>query len=139
MAKSPEQIVRDFFKIVESCDIDAICNACTEDVVYANVPVPPMHGREAMRAFFKKNMTRCDAFESEMLNIGTSADGRFVLTERLETFVFRGKRVPTPLMGTLEIRDGKIAAWRDYFDVATFAKGMKDAGYEAGEGIAERY
>jgi limonene-1,2-epoxide hydrolase len=35
-----------------------------------------------------------------------------------------GKDVAVPVMGTFEISDGKISAWRDYFDLATFASQM---------------
>jgi limonene-1,2-epoxide hydrolase len=139
MNRTPEQVVRDFAKIVDSCDIDAIVNACTEDVVYANVPVPPMVGREAMRKFFSKNMTRCDRFEMQIRALAVSADGRQVLTERIDKMVFGGKEVAAPLMGIFELRDGKISAWRDYFDVSTFARDMRTAGVEAGSGIAEKY
>jgi limonene-1,2-epoxide hydrolase len=27
-------------------------------------------------------------------------------------------------MGTFEVRDGRIAAWRDYFDLQTFMNGL---------------
>jgi limonene-1,2-epoxide hydrolase len=30
-----------------------------------------------------------------------------------------GGEIPLPVMGTFEVVDGKIAAWRDYFDMAT--------------------
>ena len=40
-----------------------------------------------------------------------------VLTERVDTITV-GERVGAlPVMGTFEIRDGKICAWRDYFDM----------------------
>lgn len=136
---TPEQTVRDFFHLMDSKDIDGTIAACTEDVVYANVPVPPMHGREAMRAFLSRNLPRCDYFEGKILHIATSADGRFVMTERLDAFSFNGNRVEAQVMGILEVRDGKIAAWRDYFDVGSFAQKMREAGVEAGPGIAERY
>ena len=41
-----------------------------------------------------------------------------VLTERVDTFTIGGTVAPLPVMGTFEIRDGKICAWRDYFDMA---------------------
>ena len=41
-----------------------------------------------------------------------------VLTERVDTFTIGGAVAPLPVMGTFEIRDGKICAWRDYFDMA---------------------
>jgi limonene-1,2-epoxide hydrolase len=41
-----------------------------------------------------------------------------VFTERVDTFTVGGKVAPLPVMGIFEIRDGKISAWRDYFDMA---------------------
>ena len=29
--------------------------------------------------------------------------------------------IELPVMGTFEVKDGKIVAWRDYFDLATAA------------------
>jgi limonene-1,2-epoxide hydrolase len=46
-------------------------------------------------------------------------DERVVLTERTEHFEHRAGQKPTfdlPVMGAFELRDGKITAWRDYFD-----------------------
>ena len=44
-------------------------------------------------------------------------DGDVVLTERVDVFVLPNKTIELPVMGTFEVRDGKIAAWRDYFDL----------------------
>lgn len=47
-------------------------------------------------------------------------DAATVLTERLETFRSKAspaKVVELHVMGAFEIRDGKIAHWRDYFDL----------------------
>lgn len=54
----------------------------------------------------------------EMLSIAASGDR--VLTERIDHMVADdGRRIITlRLMGIFEISDGKIAAWRDYFDTA---------------------
>jgi limonene-1,2-epoxide hydrolase len=46
-------------------------------------------------------------------------DDRVVMTERNEHFVRRdGSRDPfvLPVVGVFELRDGKVAAWRDYFE-----------------------
>ena len=32
--------------------------------------------------------------------------------------------IALPVMGTFEVRDGKISAWRDYFDMAQFTNQM---------------
>ncbi len=47
-----------------------------------------------------------------------------VLTERVDKFLIDGKWVELPVMGTFEFRDGKISAWRDYFDLEQFNKQM---------------
>ena len=50
------------------------------------------------------------------------ADGDVVLTERVDTFQMGDKTVALEVMGTFELRDGKIAAWRDYFDMASWTR-----------------
>ena len=54
--------------------------------------------------------------EFKMLNVVSSGD--VVTTERIDAFTLNGKLGEFPVMGIFEIRDGKIAAWRDYFDMA---------------------
>ena len=48
------------------------------------------------------------------------SDGDLVFTERTDRFVTGGKTIELPVAGIFEIRDGKIVAWRDYFDMQTF-------------------
>jgi limonene-1,2-epoxide hydrolase len=43
-----------------------------------------------------------------------------VFTERLDRMTFAGKDVELPVAGVFELRDGKITAWRDYFDQKMF-------------------
>lgn len=46
-------------------------------------------------------------------------DERIVMTERTEFFDHRAGTKPgfaLPVMGTFELRNGKITAWRDYFE-----------------------
>ena len=48
-----------------------------------------------------------------------------VLTERIDRFTINGKQIALPVMGTFEIdAQGKISAWRDYFDLAQFTEQM---------------
>jgi limonene-1,2-epoxide hydrolase len=39
------------------------------------------------------------------------------VTERVDHFEVNGKRISAPCMGIFKLRDGKIAAWRDYWDL----------------------
>jgi len=48
------------------------------------------------------------------------ADGNVVVAERIDTFEANGKRVSVPCVGIFDLRDGKIAACRDYWDLKSF-------------------
>ena len=44
------------------------------------------------------------------------------MNERVDTIVMADREVVLPVCGIFELTpDGKIAAWRDYFDAAQFA------------------
>jgi limonene-1,2-epoxide hydrolase len=43
------------------------------------------------------------------------------MTERVDVLTISGRSFELPVMGTFEIRGGKIGAWRDYFDTNQFA------------------
>ena len=59
--------------------------------------------------------------EVEYLHIASNED--VVFTERLDWMVAKdGKRFgPTVVVGVTEFRDGKISAWREYFDTSGLA------------------
>ena len=58
----------------------------------------------------------CEDLTIENLHVAVRDD--VVLTERIDTFTMGERRAALPVMGTFEVRDGKISAWRDYFDLA---------------------
>jgi limonene-1,2-epoxide hydrolase len=96
-------------------DVDKILEYMTDDCVYHNIPVEPAVGKDAIRAVFAMFTTGVEKIEFVMKNI--SGSGNTVLTERVDIFVLPHVTVELPVMGTFEVRDGKIAAWRDYFDL----------------------
>ena len=49
------------------------------------------------------------------------ASDDIVITERTDRITFRGRQLVVPICAVFEIRDGRIAAWREYFDPALFA------------------
>jgi limonene-1,2-epoxide hydrolase len=48
-----------------------------------------------------------------------------VLNERVDSFIVNGRPVVVPVAGVFEISGGKIKAWRDYFDLATYMNQLK--------------
>ncbi len=46
-----------------------------------------------------------------------AASGGAVLTERIDYFRIDGRHISVPCMGIFEVREGKIMAWRDCWDL----------------------
>ena len=118
---NPEQIVRDFCNAVPRRDVKALVAFFTPDAVYHNIPIAPVVGYEAIEAVLRQFLDPSSEAEFEIIALA-AVDGK-VLTERIDRFVLNGKKIELPVMGAFEVTaDGKISAWRDYFDMATFTK-----------------
>ena len=126
MAATPTEVVKAFCDAWGARDIDAIVDAVTDDCVYHNIPMDPVVGPEAIRTFIEGFTTGVDKIEFRMLNLAASGD--VVFTERVDVFTYPDNTVELPVAGVFEVRDGKIAAWRDYFDVNMFMSQMAPAG-----------
>ena len=114
------QVVRAFCAAWEARDEQRILDAFTDDGVYHNMPLPPATGKDAIKALL--GMILAPASDVKFAIAHIAADGDVVLTERVDTFIMGGKTVTLPVMGAFEVRDGKIAAWRDYFDMAAWTR-----------------
>ena len=112
---SAEQVVRDFCAAASTRDAEKLRGYFSEDVVYHNMPMEPAEGIEATMAIVSTFFGMCDSLEFEVHHL--ASDGTTVLTERTDTFTIKGKTAPLPVMGAFHVADGKITAWRDYFDM----------------------
>jgi limonene-1,2-epoxide hydrolase len=120
-----EQIVRDFIASWSRLNADEIVSFFTADGVYHNMMAKPVAGHDALRRFiggFIKDWTKTDW---DVLNIACRGD--IVMVERLDRTRVGDKRVDLPCCGVFEMQDGKIKAWRDYFDLATYTRAMAPA------------
>lgn len=115
-----KQVVRDFFAAWESRDQQRILDAFTDDAVYHNMPMPAAQGKEAIKGLLAMILGPATAVTFDVKHI--VAEGDVVLTERVDTFQMGDKTVALDVMGTFELRDGKIAAWRDFFDLAQWTR-----------------
>ena len=118
MADAPIDLVRNFCAAWGSGDIDALLGYFTEDAVYHNMPIDPVTGKDAIRATIEGFTAGVDKIEFRVHHI--VADGNVVMTERTDAFFTGDRTIELPVMGTFEVADGKIAAWRDYFDLNQF-------------------
>ncbi len=97
-------------------DVDALRPLLADDVTYHNIPLDPAVGLDAsldtLRLFF-------GMFERIDIRIlALAATGTTVLTERDDVMCLNGVEGHLPVMGAFEVRDGRVTAWRDYFDMA---------------------
>ena len=111
-----EKVVRAELEAWATLDADQIMGHFTADAVWENVPFGPVSAYDAVRdavAGFLGQMTRCDI---EIINLAVADN--VVLTERVDHIIIDGKSIDARCMGTFEVADDKITAWRDYFDSA---------------------
>jgi limonene-1,2-epoxide hydrolase len=108
-------------------DLDVLLDYFTDDAVYHNIPVAPVTGRDAIRSTIEMFTGAVERIEFRVVNI--AADNGIVLTERVDVFVLPNVTIELPVMGTFEVRDdGKIAAWRDYFDLNQYMSQLQPGG-----------
>jgi limonene-1,2-epoxide hydrolase len=120
MESSPNLVlVQSFLDRLKTLDVDRVLELTTPDIEYQNVPLPPDRGQETVGRTLRMFTRVLTQYESRLHNIAES--NGVVLTER--TDVLRGPLLDLDfwVAGTFEVRDGKIAVWRDRFDLATVA------------------
>jgi limonene-1,2-epoxide hydrolase len=114
-AAEPERVVREFCDAFDGRNAEALRPFFTDDIVYHNIPLDPAVGIDATLAFIESFFGMCDGMTIETVHLAVRDN--LVLTERIDTFLVGDVVAPLPVMGTFEVRDGKISAWRDYFDL----------------------
>ena len=118
--RDPETVVREFCAAWRRRDVDELLAYFTPDAVYHNMPLTPVTGHDGIRELLNMFAPTAEAAEFEILNVVSR--GNLVFTERVDRFTMNDRVVALPVAGVFEIRDGKIAAWRDYFDFATWQR-----------------
>ena len=126
---SPGDVVRSFIAAWNANDLERVLAHLHDEVVYHNMPMQPLHGLAAVRAYLQ-GVGRFDWIDWKLLALAESGDK--VLTERIDDFSLRGTPVSLPLMGIFEIDGGRIRAWRDYFDLASYRRQLPAPQAQAG-------
>jgi limonene-1,2-epoxide hydrolase len=118
-----EQVVLDFFAAWSRLDAAEIAGYFTEDGIYHNMPSPEgVQGRANIERFIAGFAGSWTATTWEVLHIMSVGD--VVIAERVDRTRAGDKSVDLPVVGVFEMEGGKIKVWRDYFDLATYTRGM---------------
>jgi len=123
VTQTPGEVVTALIKANEARDIDALLAVLTEDALYENVPMSVLTGHDEIRSMLEGFLGSATEVAWEVLH--QVEQGNLVMNERVDRFVMAdGKRIELRVAGVFEIRDGKVAIWRDYFDLAEFTNQM---------------
>ena len=124
LARANDEMVREFLQAWERRDTEHIVERFAVNGVYHSIPLTPIVGRDAIRAF----VAGFEDVPPGRLEIRHQvAAEHVVLNERTDFIRLNGKPVTLPISGVFEIADGHITAWREYFDLAPVR-----AAYESG-------
>jgi limonene-1,2-epoxide hydrolase len=115
-------LVRGFWNALGRRDFDAVGSYMAPDGHYVDVAVkdidPGARGPEQTAARLRLGLGPLHAYE---LHDGPIvASGGYVVTEHSETWTWEpGVSVTLPFTSVMEVGDGKVGRWWDYFDLAT--------------------
>ena len=126
-----EELALSLLKAMEDGDLPAKIEAlCTDDFVWANSGLPTLSGKAAVQAHMEAGgfareipiLATMTSFSADVLHIASR--GGVVFTERVDHhWDADGRDLMTPhIAGVIEIRNGRIAALRDFYDVACYAQ-----------------
>jgi limonene-1,2-epoxide hydrolase len=103
-----------FLNALQDGDLETAGASLAEDLVYQNVGLPTIYGRDRAMKLLGSLGGGTSSFEVKIHRV--AADGAAVLTERTEALIFGPLRLQFWVCGVFEIRNGQITLWRDYFD-----------------------
>jgi len=120
---SNAEIVRRFIAAWSRLDVEELLGYFAPDGTYHNMPIAPVSGHAALRPFITGFISGWAQTDWEVLHL--VEQGGVVIAERIDrTVTTDGKQVNLPCCGVFELEAGKIKLWRDYFDMATYAKAL---------------
>ena len=114
-------------------DVEKIMSMLSDDIVWQLwIPGgPTLAGRDAIRADIDRQLGFATFMRCGPTHIASS--GGVVFTERTDEFRSRGRTVQHHLVAVFEVDDdGRISAWREYFDPEDVNRQLREARDAAG-------
>jgi uncharacterized protein (TIGR02246 family) len=116
VAAEAEQVVNRFLAAWERADADELLAFFADDAVWQPGPMKAVVGKTALREGLATLLPEGVRPEVHY----TVSDGTVVMHERTDHFTLRAKVEATPVAAAFEVENGKIKAWREYFDMSPF-------------------
>ena len=114
MSDSAESVVRKFLAAWKRPDLDELVSFFGDDAVVID-PRGTHNGIEAIKTELHSVLKVYSSFTVEVETL--VANGRTVMTERVDRFEVRGKPFGLEVAAVFELdSDSRITRWRDYYD-----------------------
>lgn len=131
MLTEPDVVVRDFFDALTSGSTSGAAALLTDDVWWENIGLRVIRGKRSVVGAIALLHRRC-RFDVQTHHLAVEAPvdptdptaPTIVLTERTDTLTVGPLAVDFWVCGRLEVRDGLICGWRDYFSTTDIARGV---------------
>jgi limonene-1,2-epoxide hydrolase len=114
--------VRQMIEAWNTRNWDQVYDLFAQDGSLQSMMLPPTVGRDAIKKRIGALAVDISSIELKVRHIGV-ADG-VVFVERVDDFVYRGKHGAVPVVGVVEVENGRVKAWREYYDRAQLLEAM---------------
>jgi limonene-1,2-epoxide hydrolase len=113
---APADTVVEFLRALAAYDVDAALDLVAEDLVYANVSLPTIYGRDRLERIARPWLRPGRmGFNVHLNHVATEGD--VVLTDRIDELNWGRFATRFWVYGRFVVdADGKITLWRDSFD-----------------------
>jgi limonene-1,2-epoxide hydrolase len=112
----PIEVVHAFLAAMEKKDYESALALIADDVEYINGNSPSVVGPEGIRQTLEPFFAPLKENDFQLLRQATN--GNVVMLERLDRHLAEHGWFELPVTGVMEVVDGKINYWREYFDLA---------------------
>jgi len=116
-------VAREMIAAWKAADWRKVADLFAEQGVLRSMMIEPVVGRQAVYeriAALGKGAPGGVVLDVSHMGV---IDG-LVFIERTDRFVYNGHAGATPVVGVLDIRDGKVQEWREYYDRASLLHEM---------------
>lgn len=123
-----DELVRSMLSAWERRDTSFILDHLADHAVYHAMPLRPIVGRAALEPWVE-SFEKVPPGRLEIKH--QVASGNIVMNERVDRITIEGTEVALAICAVFEVEDGRITAWREYFDLAGLQSALRQ-GHEEG-------
>ena len=120
-------VAREMIAAWKAADWRKVGDLFAEDGVLRSMMIEPVTGRAAIyERIAALGKGAPDGVVLDVSHMGV-IDG-LVFLERTDRFVYNGHSGAVPVVGVLDIKDGKVREWREYYDRASLLRALGEGG-----------